>query len=155
MRRFCLVVFVLCIGLTTEANDKSWYVVVFGENFQTVTGASATADIVDGQFLDVGFVGKEIYVRSEEYYELDQFRPDTPAASGSGVAVATMSEGSMAANNTPEEPAPTSEFGPLTDTGLQYVSNEDFRGWYCAQLYVKPLGNRTYRLRCEIDMQHD
>lgn len=154
MRVFCLFTFVVCTALTAEAADKQWFVAVYGENFQHVTGASATADIKDGQFLDPGFTGREIYVRSQEHYELDQFRPKSATDSGNMPATAG-SEAISAAQNSPVEPMLTSEFGPLVDTGLLYAASGDFHGWSCSQLFVKPLGGKTYRLRCQIDMKHE
>ena len=154
MRIFYLFLLVFCAALTAEAADMKWFVSVYGENFQHVTGASATTNIKDGEFLDVGFVGKEMYVRSEKHYELDQFRPST-STDNSDVEATEESEAIAVARKVPKKPALTSEFGPLADTGLQFAINGDFHGWSCSQLYVKPLGGKTYRLRCETDMKYE
>ena len=154
MRKISLILLTLCIATSAEAADKQWFVSVFGENLQPVTGASANNKITDGTFLDLAFVGKEIYVRSKEHYELDQFRQEKTNKSDRGSASAA-GDAAAVASSSPEKVALTTEFGPLADTGLQYAINGDFRGWYCPQLFVKPLGDKTYRLRCETDMRHD
>ncbi len=154
MRIIHLLLLLSCLAMIAEAADTNWFVAVYGEQFQLVTGISEDANVEDGERLDLGFVGKVIYVRSEEYYELDQFRP-VNATGRDGSSTAMASEATAAADNSTKEPTSMAEFGPLPDTGVQYVMDGDFRGWNCSKLYVKPLGDRTYRLRCPTAMKHE
>jgi hypothetical protein len=121
---------------------------------QLISGASTTADdVTDGVFLSTDFVGTMIYVRVQKGYELDQFRPYESASSGDTVAGASESADSAAAASEPEEQS-MGEFGPLSDTGLQYYLNDDYFGWYCSEMYVQPMGDNVYCLRCNEKMKH-
>lgn len=148
-----LALLLLGLSSTVWAEEPIWFVAVYGENMQPITGASSTLDVVDGVFLDPEYVGTEIYVRVEKGYELDGFRPpdntSTTAVSG---AISEVAGG--AAASAPAEAKPRSEFGPLTDTGVQYYLDGDYFGWFCAALYVKPMGNGVDRLRCDNEMSH-
>lgn len=156
LRYFYTLILFLCTVNPALSVDAEWYVAVYGENFQLVDGASATPAVPAGVFLEQSFVGKVMYVRSQEYYELDQFRPNNPTDTSNSISTATESaDASMVASESPSEVPQNTEFGPLVDTGLQYHLNGDFRGWYCANLYVLPMGERVYRLRCEEDMSHE
>ena len=153
MRVRLLAVLPLVFSSIAWAEEPTWFVSVHGENMQLISGASSTADVVDGVFLDTNYVGTEIYVRVTEGYELDGFRP--PDSTSTDAASGVVSEAaSAAATAAPPETEPTSEFGPLTDTGVQYYQNGDFFGWFCSALYVKPMGNGVDRLRCDTDMSH-
>lgn len=151
MRFLAFLLMAVCAISSALGAETEWYVVVYGENFQTITGASTSESIEDGQFLGDEFVGHEIFVRSAEYYELDQFRPADSSATGSTQAAMISSDASSASEV--DSPAPGTEFGPLPDTGLTYVMDGDFRGWTCPELYVTPLGERVYRLRCDQEMR--
>ncbi|MEW8030381.1 MAG: hypothetical protein AB2792_09780 [Candidatus Thiodiazotropha sp.] len=143
-----------CLAMTVEAAGTNWYVAVYGEHFQLVTGISEDANVEDGEVLDLGFVGRVIYVHSEKYYELDRFRSSNRTGRDGGSA-AVASEAIATANKSTKEPISMTEFGPLPDTGVQYVIDGDFHGWNCPQLYVKPLGDSIYRLRCPSEMKHE
>ncbi len=149
---FFLLSLLIFLPSFSQAADKKWYVTVYGEHFQPITGASVSSSVKDGSFLDSQFIGKELYVRSEEHYELDEFRPKTATNSTGGSAVV---QGGAVAMNSPEQPMLMTEFGPLVDTALQYQHSGDFHGWYCDRLYVKPMGQRVFRLRCDSPMKHE
>ncbi|MES9825427.1 MAG: hypothetical protein ABW127_13450 [Candidatus Thiodiazotropha endolucinida] len=90
MRIIYLQLLLFCLVMIAEAADTNWFVAVYGEHFQLVTGISEDANVENGERLDLGFVGKVIYVRSEEFYELDQFRPvNATGRNGSSAAVAS------------------------------------------------------------------
>ena len=146
---------VLSLGFWAAAwaEDPIWFVAVFGENMQLITGASGTEQVVDGVFLDTNYVGTEIYVRVAEGYELDGFRPHESTVSDAVSGPVSATEDAAAGSESPEA-SPVSEFGPLTDTGVQYFLNGDYFGWICDALYVKPMGNGVDRLRCEKTMSH-
>ena len=154
MRAKLSAIFLLSFSSTVLAEEPIWFVAVYGENMQLISGASSTADVVDGVFLDTDYVGTEIYVRVQEGYELDGFRPHESTTSN-GMSSAVSEAADMAASSAPSEPEPTSEFGPLTDTGVQYYVNGDYFGWFCDALFVKPMGNGVDRLRCDNEMSHD
>ncbi|MEM7360714.1 MAG: hypothetical protein AAF431_16600 [Pseudomonadota bacterium] len=130
------------------ADQAEWYVVVYGENHLITLGASADADVVDGKFLSEDFSGKEIFVHTHQDYSLAQFRKKETTYTANTVS----SEDAAVAASTPEEAEPTTEFGPLADSGLTIFSNGDFTGWYCDQLYVTPVGSDRYKLRCDKEM---
>ena len=120
---------------------------------QLAAGAAGENAVNDGVFLSTDFVGKIIFVRVQEGYELDGFRPPDSAQSNQNVATASETMDASVPAAAPEEPS-MEEFGPLSDSGLQYYLNYDYFGWICAALYVKPMGDRVYRLRCDNDMEH-
>lgn len=130
------------------AEKPEWYVVVYGENHLITLGASANGDVIDGKFLAEDFSGKEIFVHTHQDYSLSQFGKKETTYSGSSTV---SSEDAMAAvaSSAPEEEEPTTEFGPLADSGVTMFSNGDFKGWYCDQLYVTPLGSDRFKLRCD------
>jgi hypothetical protein len=136
---------------TAHAAEEQWFVAVYGEQHEPITGASSTSAIIDGEFLANDFVGKEIYVRIQQDYSLLQYAPKTTSVSPIGSAVAAK-ESAIAANSTKQTPQPISEF-ELVDSGLTIYVNEDFKGWYCSRLHVTPLGNKEFKLRCNEEMQ--
>ncbi len=148
MRINLLVLASLVSSVAAKAEDPMWFVSVYGENMQFIAGASATADVKDGVFLSTDFVGTKIYVRVQKGYELDGFRPYEPASSSDMVASVSESADSAARASEPEEQS-MDEFGPLGDTGLQYYLNDDYFGWLCSQMYVQPMGDGVYCLRCD------
>ncbi len=150
MRINLLILASLVFLVAAKAEDPIWFVSVYGENMQLISGASATADVKAGVFLSTDFVGNIIYVRVQKGYELDQFRPYESASSGD--MVDSVSESAARASE-PEEQS-MDEFGPLSDTGLQYYLNDDYFGWVCSQMYVLPLGDGVYCLRCNDKMKH-
>lgn len=152
MRRF-KALFGLFLASPVLAGEPQWAVVVYGENYQMISAASATAEMPDGQFLADGFTGKEIFVRSQQYYELDQFRPANNAGATSGAAVSSAAEAAdMAAAPSAPEAGDMSPFGPLADTGVVKIQDGHFLGWYCDGLFVTPLGGRQYKLSCAENM---
>lgn len=153
MRFILLVLTSLIFSIAAKAEDAQWFVSVYGESMQLISGASATANIVDGVYLDKEFVGTEIYVRVQEGYELDTFRPYDSASADDNVTSVSESMDASASATEPEDQS-MDEFGPLTDTGLQYYLNYDYFGWICSELYVQPMGGLDYRLRCEDPMKH-
>ncbi len=150
MRINLLILASLVFLVAAKAEDPIWFVPVYGENMQLISAASATADVKAGVFLSTDFVGNIIYVRVQQGYELDQFRPYESASSGD--MAESVSE-SAARASAPEEES-MDEFGPLSDTGLQYYLNDDYFGWVCSQMYVLPLGDGVYCLRCNDKMKH-
>ncbi len=144
MRSSLLILALLVLSVAAKATVPIWFVSVYGENMQLISGASATADVKDGVFLSTDFVGTMIYVRVQKGYELDQFRPYESASSDD--MVACVSESAARASE-PEEQS-MDEFGPLSDTGLQYYLNDDYFGWLCSQMYVQPMGDGVYCLSC-------
>ncbi len=148
-----LAMFSLILWSVVSAAEPIWFVAVYGENMQLISGASGTPNVEEGVFLDKKFVGTEIYVRVKDGYELDGFRPLESASSGA-VSDSISEAADSAASSSPAEVKPTSEFGPLTDTGVQYYQNNDYFGWFCAALFVKPMGNGVDRLRCDEEMSH-
>lgn len=153
MRNKLLILVLLIVSAAANADDPPWFVSVFGESMQLISGASATANVIDGAFLGTDFVGTEIYVRVQEGYELDAFRPYESASSDDMFASVSESMDSSASAAAPEEQS-MDEFGPLADTGLQYYLNDNYFGWFCSEMYVLPLGNLVYRLRCNDEMSH-
>jgi len=153
MRIILLVLTSVIFWTAAKAGDAQWFVSVHGESMQLISGASATADIVDGVYLDEDFVGTEIYVRVQEGYELDGFRPYDAVSADINITSVSETMDSSAAAAEPEEQS-MDEFGPLTDTGLQYYLNYDYFGWVCSELYVQPMGGLDYRLRCKDPMEH-
>ena len=148
MRINLLVLSSLILSVAANAATPMWFVSVYGENMQLVAAAAAEADELQNDvFLSTDFVGTTIYVRVQEGYELDGFRPYESASSSSMVATVSESMDASAPAVEPEEQS-MDEFGPLSDTGLQYYLNDSYFGWLCAQMYVQPLGDRVYRLRC-------
>ncbi len=139
----------LLLAAPLTAGDAQWAVVIHGENFQMAAGASATAEIIDGQFLPESFAGKQVFVRTQPHYELDGFRPASSATSTSD----TASSAAAVAGASGAEQRDMSPFGPLPDAGLVRIQDGDFRGWYCRGLVVTPLGGRDYRLSCNESMQ--
>ena len=154
MRVKMLAVISLGFSSVAWAEEPIWFVAVFGESMQLIAGASSTEQVIDGVFLDPSYVGTEIYVRAQEGYELDGFRPEESSSSDAVSATMSVAEDSAASSASPEA-KPTSEFGPLTDTGVQYYLNGDYFGWFCDLLYVKPMGNGVDRLRCDQAMSHN
>ena len=71
------------------------------------------------------------------------------------VASVSESADSAARASEPEEQS-MDEFGPLSDTGLQYYLNDDYFGWLCSQMYVQPMRDGVYCLRCndKTPMEH-
>lgn len=160
MKTLPLVVVSMTLSSAAMAAEPIWFVAVYGESMQHISGASGTPNVEDGVYLDTDFVGTEIYVRTVEGYELDGFRPyesATPSAATSSISAAASSV-SEATDSVPSASAPeaeaTSEFGPLSDTGVQYYVNYDYFGWTCDALYVKPMGDGVDRLRCDTEMSH-
>ena len=153
MRVILLSLLALSYATYLRAEEPSWFVAVYGENMQLISGASSTMTVVDGVFLDPTFVGAEIYVRVEPGYELDGFRPSGQTSTATVASAVAQSAGDAAHNAS--ETQPNSEFGPLVDTGVQYFKNGDFFGWYCTGLFVQPVGDRVYRLRCNEQMRHN
>ncbi len=148
--------FILSLGFSTAlwSNEPTWFVSVHGESMQLISGAAATPQVSDGVFLDKDYAGNLIYVRTVKGYELDGFRPIE--SEGAVTATSMVSEAADSAANTGLVKAkPSSEFGPMTDTGVQYILNHDYFGWYCAKMYVKPMGNGVDRLRCDKEMRHE
>lgn len=153
MRIKLLILAPLVFAVPAKAADPIWFVSVHGENMQLISGASSTADVQDGVYLSSDFSGTEIYVRVQEGYELDGFRPyDSAGNADKGSSVSESMDASARAA-APQEQS-MNEFGPLVDSGLQYYMNDDYFGWACPELYVQPLGDRLYRLRCDSEMQH-
>ena len=143
----------LVFSVAAKAEDPMWFVSVYGENMQLIAGAAGNDMVTDGVFLSKDFVGKKIYVRVQEGYELDGFRPYESASGGE--MVASVSESMDAASQAPApEEQSMDEFGPLSDSGLQYYLNDDYFGWICSEMYVKPMGDRVYCLRCDSEMEH-
>lgn len=133
--------------------EVPWFAVLFGENFETVTGASSNETIVDGEFINTDFVGKEIYVRMAAGYSLAQYRQEPESDSG---GQSQSASDMAAAQSSPEQIEPMTEFGPLVDSGVGYFKNGEVKSWYCAQLYVMPtVAGSDYRLRCKQNMQRD
>ncbi len=155
MRINLLILASLVFLVAAKAEDPIWFVSVYGENMQLISGASATADVKDGVFLSTDFVGTKIYVRVQEGYELDGFRPYESASSSDMVASVSESMDSATPASAPEGES-MDEFGPLSDTGVQYYLNDDYFGWVCSQMYVLPLGDGLYCLRCndKKEMKH-
>ena len=154
MRINLLILVSLVFSVAAKADDAKWFVNVYGGNFQHITGASGIADgVKDGAFLSTDFVGTMIYVRVQKGYELDQFRPYESASSDDMVTSVSESADSAAPASEPEEQS-MDEFGPLSDTGLQYYLNDDYFGWNCSQMYVQPMGDNVYCLRCNEKMKH-
>ena len=154
MRTNLLILASLVLSVTAKAEDPIWFVAVYGESMQLISGASDTADVQDGTFLSTDFEGNEIYVRVQKGYELDGFRPYESASGGD--MISSMSESADASAQSAEaEEQSMDEFGPLVDTGLQYYVNDDYFGWYCSQMYVQPMGDLVYRLRCNKTMKHN
>ncbi len=153
MRINLLILAALVFSVAAEAEVPIWFVSVYGESMQLISGASGTADVNDGVFLSTDFVGTMIYVRVQKGYELDGFRPYESASSGDMVAGVSESADSAAPASEPEEQS-MDEFGPLSDTGLQYYLNDDYFGWVCSQMYVQPMGDGVYCLRCNKKMKH-
>ena len=141
------------ISPTSQAADRQWFVAVYGENFEPVVGASADEDVTEGEFLSDDFVGKVMYVKIEKDYSLIQYysAPVTDIASGS----ASMSTSDASVANSPQDTGPIGEYGPLVDTGLQYVLDGGFYGWECSHLFVTHLGGQVHRLRCDETMRHN
>lgn len=140
------------LSFNVYAGEAQWFVSVYGENMQQITGASVTADVQDGKFLEESFSGKKIYVRCEEHYELDQFRPSSASTTGGTASAAVVASDEAATSNTTGTEIDMSSFGPLVDSGVMKFSNDDFKGWYCSHLYVTPLGGRDYELSCDKKM---
>lgn len=153
MRIKLLILASLVFSVTAKADGPMWFVSVYGESMQLISGASGTADVTDGVFLSSDFVGKEIYVRVQEGYELDGFRPYESAQGGDMISSVSETMDASAQAAAPNEQS-MSEFGPLTDTGLQYYLNDDYFGWICPEMFVQPMGDRVYRLRCNSEMEH-
>ncbi len=154
MRIDLLILASLVFSVAAKAEGPIWFVSVYGESMQHISGASAKADDVeDGVFLSTDFVGTMIYVRVQKGYELDQFRPYESASSDDMVTSVSESADSAAPASEPEEQS-MDEFGPLSDTGLQYYLNDDYFGWNCSQMYVQPMGDNVYCLRCNEKMKH-
>jgi len=154
MRISLLILASLVFSVAAKAQVPIWFVSVFGESMQLISGASAKADDVkDGVFLSTDFVGTMIYVRVQKGYELDQFRSYESASDGDMASSVSESTDASAAATAPEEQS-MDEFGPLSDTGLQYYLNDDYFGWLCSQMYVKPMGDGVYCLRCDDKMKH-
>lgn len=153
MRINLLILVSLVFSAAAKAGDAQWFVSVHGESMQLISGASATADVTDGVYLGTDYAGTEIYVRVQEGYELDGFRPYESASSDDMLTSVSESMDSSAPAAAPEEQS-MDEFGPLTDTGLQYYLNYDYFGWFCSAMYVQPMGERVYRLRCNDEMTH-
>ena len=153
MRIKLLILASLAFSVAAIADSPIWFVSVYGENMQLISGASGTADVKDGVFLSNDFAGKEIYVRVQEGYELDGFRPYESAQGGDMVSSMSESLDASAQAATPKE-QPRDEFGPLSDSGLQYYLDDDYFGWVCSEMYVQPMGDRVYRLRCKSEMKH-
>ncbi len=148
MRINLLILVSLVFSVAAKADDAKWFVNVYGGNFQHITGASGIADgVKDGAFLSTDFVGTMIYVRVQKGYELDQFRPYESASSDDMISSVSESTDASAQAAAPEEES-LDEFGPLWDTSLQYYLNDDYFGWGCSEMYVQPMGDRVYRLRC-------
>lgn len=143
----------LVLSSAVSAAEPTWFVAVYGENMQLISGASGTPSVEEGVFLDTNYVGTEIYVRVIEGYELDGFRPYESGSSGAVSDSVSEATGS-AASSSPATVELTSEFGPLADTGVQYYLNDDYFGWFCPALFVKPMGNGVDRLRCDTEMSH-
>ena len=147
--------FIAAVSLCANAAaaERTWYVTLHGgENMQLIAGAAGTPAVADRQFLDAGFVGKTIYVRTLPGYELAGFRPPEPAQN---TAAAASVSASATASASPEADTPTTEFGPIPDSGLQYHQDGDFFGWHCDALFIKPMGNGIDRLRCDEPMRFD
>ena len=143
------------VGHSTAAEEAQWFAVIYGEQHEAAAGMSANSSIENGKFLPDDFVGTEVYVRLQDGYSLSQYRPHNPSNSNSN-SVTTSSESAMAADaaaQTQSTSEPTGEFGPLSDSGVNYFVNGDFQGWYCSQLYITPLGGNDYKLRCNETMQ--
>ncbi len=154
MRINLLILALLVFSVAAKATVPIWFVSVYGESMQLILSASANVeDLEDGVFLSTDFVGTMIYVRVQEGYELDQFRPYESASSDDMAASVSESADSAARASAPEEQS-MDEFGPLSDTGLQYYLNDDYFGWLCSQMYVLPLGDGVYCLRCNDKMKH-
>ncbi len=143
----------LMVSITGKAEEPMWLVSVYGENMQLISGASSTADVTDGEFLSTDFVGTEIYVRAQEGYELDGFRPYKAPSGAATVSSVTESADAMIGAAEPAE-KPMDEFGPLADSGLLYSLDYNYVGWECSAMYVQPMGDRVYRLRCDETMKH-
>lgn len=147
MRINLLILASLVFSAAARAEVPIWFVSVYGERMQHITGAAAKPPVKDGEFLSTDFVGTMIYVRVQKGYELDGFRPYESASSDDMVASVSESADSAAPASEPEEQS-MDEFGPLSDTGLQYYLNDDYFGWLCSQMYVQPMGDGVYCLRC-------
>lgn len=153
MRFTLFILIAAAFSAEAKAGDAQWFVAVYGESMQLISGASATADVTDGVYLSTDFAGTEIYVRVQKGYELDGFRPYESASSSDMVSSITESADAAAPATEPEEQS-KDEFGPLTDTSVQYYVNFDYFGWDCSEMYVQPMGERVYRLRCGKEMKH-
>ena len=153
MRMTLTLIATVLVVVTARADEPMWFVSVYGENLQLVSAASEDANVEDGVFLGTDFVGTVIYVRAKEGYELDGFRPYDSSSSAAAVSSVSESMDAAAAPSASEAPS-MDEFGPLTDTGLQYYQNDNYFGWSCDAMYVQPMGNRVYRLRCNDEMEH-
>jgi hypothetical protein len=154
MRINLLILASLVFSVAAKAEVPIWFVSVYGESMQLISGASAKADgVKDGVFLSIDFVGTVIYVRVQKGYELDGFRPYESTSSGDRVTGVSESTDASAQAAAPEEQS-MDEFGPLSDTGLQYFLNDDYFGWNCSEMHVQPMGDGVYRLRCNEKMKH-
>ena len=153
MRYKLLILASLTFTVAVKAAEPMWFVSVYGENMQLISGASSTAEVKDGVFLSSDFEGTEMYVRVQEGYELDGFRPYDYAQNSSNDASVSESMDASAQAAAPREQL-MDEFGPLSDSGLQYYLNDDYFGWFCSELFVQPIGDRVYRLRCADTMKH-
>ncbi|MGI9327633.1 MAG: hypothetical protein ACR2PZ_20610 [Pseudomonadales bacterium] len=154
MRVSLLILVSLFLSIAAKAAVPIWFVSVYGESMQLISGAAGAAEVTDGVFLGTDFVGTEIYVRVQEGYELDGFRPYESASNDDMAASVSESALDSSAQAVAPEEQSMDEFGPLSDTGLQYYVNDDYFGWICSEMYVQPMGDRVYRLRCEDSMEH-